>query len=109
MRPSSSGSSPASPATPTSAVTCCNPPIAPHQSRYERRPQAGPDPGQPEAARCPRVAGADQVFLAGRAVEGVGGPVARMVDADGSAAGIEREVGADRGPQPARFFAGPPN
>src|SRR5437868_13725884 len=104
--PSSTSSSPASRGTPTSAATCCNSPIAPDQALDEGRPQARLHSSEPEPTCDPAVAGAKRAFLADGAIESVGRAIAGMVDPLRPATPVEREIDADRGPQPT-IFLGP--
>ena len=101
---------PASPRTPTSAATCCDPAISP-RAGLARTAATGSSsrPARRASAPRPSVAGPDRIGLASGAVEGVGRTVARMVDPLRTAARVEREVGADRGPQPAIFLRPQPD
>src|SRR5689334_22825591 len=110
MRHSSRSNSAESPRTPTSAATCSNSsPISPGQAVDEGRPEARLHTCQPQPASDPAIAGAECAFFADGAVEGVGGAVARMIDPLRTAFWIEREIGADRGPEAAIFLRPKPD
>ena len=83
--------------------------IAPDQSLHERRPQAGLDPREAKPVGRPRCCRCGPRLPCPSPVESVRGAVARMVDPLRPAAVVEREVGADRGPQAAIFLRPQPD